>query len=124
MALGACVPDTATTSIQPGRYSNYRDLLFTLGQKAKFPADTPQNVKDRYAGCAADFVIANTAPIDMPKLDAYARGQQALAVGEMRRLDAALEARVGGPLTEGGLERLAAVCPDDVADFQRYPPHN
>jgi hypothetical protein len=120
--LQSCVSDSTQMPDPPGRYDSYYDLLITIGGYAKFPSGAPQSVRDRYAKCAADFVIANTPPADLPKLDAYARGQGGLTVGESRRMDQALAARAGGPITDGGLERLTPYCPEDVPDLLRWPP--
>jgi hypothetical protein len=120
--LTACVPDSAQMSIQPGRYQDYHDFMVKIGLLAKFPPGAPSDIGIRYAECAADFVMDNTSPADRQKLDAYARGESTLTAGESRRMDANLEAAVGKSLTEGGLERLTPYCPDDVPDFQKYPP--
>jgi hypothetical protein len=120
--LAACVPDSAKMSLQPGKHRDYHDLMVKVGLMAKFPPGAPSDIGIRYAECAADFIMANTSPADQQKLDAYARGETTLTVGESRRMDDNLEAAVGKPLTEGGLERLAPYCPQDVPDFQKHPP--
>jgi hypothetical protein len=120
----ACVSGDTPLGFKPGKHSNYRALLVSMGAYTKFPTGTPQSVKDRYSECAADFVLSGVSPVDLPKLDAYAQGRQDLTVNELNRINAGIEAKLGRPLTQGGLERLTPFCPDDVPDFMKWPPYS
>lgn len=122
LSLSACVSHSTELGFQAGRYANYRELLISSGKQTRFPAGTPEAVKNRYYECAADFVLSGVSPVDLPKLDGYAQGRQDLTVGELNRINADIEARLGRPLTQGGLERLTPFCPGDVASFQQHPP--
>ena len=124
LLLSGCVSDRTELSFAQGKYHNYRDLLVSTAAFTKFPKGTPSSVKDRYAQCSADFVLTAVSPVDLPSLDAYAQGVQSMPVGELNRINSQIEAKLGRPLTHGGLERLAGICPNDVADFQKFPPHD
>jgi hypothetical protein len=121
--LTGCVSSSTPIGFAPGRYDSYRDLLETTAIETKFPQGTPEAVKKSYYRCAASFVLSGVSPTDLPKLDAYARGQMDLPISELNRINADIERKLGRPLTQGGLERLEPFCSADLPQIQNYPPY-
>ena len=120
LLLGSCVPDSASTSIESGRYTSYRDLLVKTAETAPATEKMPTDVREQYARCSADFVITAISPADLANLDEYARGQRELTVGESKRIDESIRRQLGKPLIEGDLSRLNKLCPESVPGFQKY----
>jgi len=121
--ISGCAADSAT-ALERGKYSNYRDLLIDLGAYTKFPPEASYDLRRRYAECSSDFVLSGVAPADLPKLDAYARGELDLSQSELIRINDDIVRKLGKPLTDGDLDRLMPFCPADVPSFKLYPPHS
>ena len=122
LLLAGCAP-----SIEPdlhampaGRYADYRAVLVEAGLKARVTDGTPDAVRQRFADCASDFILSGIAPLDRINLDRYARGEVAMTTGELQRIDYVENTLHGSqPLTQGGLERLAPFCADDIPAFKQ-----
>jgi hypothetical protein len=121
LMLAACVPNSATYQLQQGRYTDYQDLSRDLAEKAVEKQSAPQEVKDKFATCIADYAIKGFTPAELTRLDQYARGTLALTKGELDDLDRASKDRENGTtLTADTLDRLDTTCPQDVPSFRQY----
>jgi hypothetical protein len=123
LALAGCAPRDAGPQMQsmpPGKYADYRAFLIEAGSGVTMAAGTPDTVRRRFAECSADFILSGMAPLDRMMLDQYARGELAVTAEELDRIDRVERILHGDqPLTQGGLERLAPFCPNDVAAFKQ-----
>lgn len=120
LILAACVPSNATYQLAPGKWSDYRDLNRSIGMGMVEAQSAPQDVKDRFAACFADYIVSAFTPAELQRLDAYARGE-ALSKEELDRLDQAGKDRANGTkLTNATVDRFDTTCPADVPDFKRY----
>ena len=103
-----------------GKYADYRAFLIEAGRGTRMAAGTPDAVRQRFAECASDFILTGIAPLDRTMLDRYARGELAMPAEELDRIDRVERILHGDqPLTQGGLERLAPFCADDIPAFKQ-----
>lgn len=122
LVLAGCVPDSAEFSVNRGRWADYHDMLTGVWEQALAKQAAPQPVKDAFAKCVADRTDKYVIDSERAQLDAYARGDQGLSIGDSNRIDAAVNSRSGlkGPWTNDNVGLLADTCPNDVASFRQY----
>jgi len=113
-------PGPQLHSMPAGKYADYRAVLVEAGRATEMKSGTPEDVRNRFAECGADYILSGVAPLDRMRLDQYARGELAMSREELQRIDY-VENQLHGsqPLTQGGLDRLKHQCPDDIPAFKQ-----
>ncbi len=126
-ALAVMLAGCASRDIEPamqampaGKYADYRAVLVEAALAAPMASGTPDPVKKSFAECSADFILSGIAPLDRMTLDRYARGELAVTVEELDRIDRVERILHGDqPLTQGGLDRLQPWCAGDIPAFKQ-----
>ena len=122
LLLAGCAPriEPEMHAMPPGRYADYRAVLMEAGRGTKMAEGTPDAVRNRFAECGSDYILSGIAPLDRINLDRYARGEVAMSTEELQRIDYVENTLHGSqPLTQGGLDRLAPFCKDDIPAFKK-----
>lgn len=124
-AVAGCVPTSGENGVPiqmpPGKYTSYHDLNRSLGYQMTANQSAPQEVKDRFAECFADYAGSAYTPNELAELDSYASGYLPLTREELARLDAIGKQHVdGSPITTETLSRFDSTCPNDVPTFRKY----
>lgn len=121
LLLAGCV---ANAQVVPDRYfTTYQAMLSNQIWRAIEAgpyAAAPGNVKIAYADCSAAYVMSAMTPAEVARLDAYARHEITMTVGDLKEIERRASERLGGPITAENMGRLGAVCPDQVAAFRQY----
>lgn len=119
LLLAGCVSESTPVSIEYGRWASYHDMMVGLGKYAVKDKAAPESVKDAFAACFANYVDKFVLPDERPTLDAYARGEKEMTLGEATRMDQQIQSRAGGQITDARLGVLSDTCPNDVASFHQ-----
>jgi hypothetical protein len=115
LLLTGCVTQNTPISVEPGKWSSYRDMLTGQTRALMAKDDAPEPVKDAYARCGADYIDKLMLPSERAEMDAYARGDRGMSWEEANRVDKAIKARAGFEMfTADNLGLLAETCPNDV----------
>lgn len=122
IALMGCASSDSQTIGSGAHYPTYREYLAVAAEQAidDGPSkDAPGPTKLAYGECYGAFVMEYATPAETSKLDAFARGDSYMTVGEWK---AAANDIVGrsGIISYSTIDRLAVVCPQDVPAFKHY----
>lgn len=123
LLLAGCVTDSATLSIEQGKWANYHDYIAGAGKLALADQTAPDSVKAAFAECVANRTIKFMTPAELTTLDAFARGNQAITIGEAKQMDRDIKARAGlysSNYTSANIGLLSDTCPNDVPSFRQY----
>jgi hypothetical protein len=106
---------------KPGEFSNYREFAYNRARMMSWRG-VPADLQARARICAVDATIPYFTPVEMERLDAYARGEGGMTDADITRMDREIESRIGG---ETGVEAaLQRTCPETVHDLKAWAAEN